>query len=521
MILVRREKYQQSNNCKNPSMGYRRDMNNYNKDKHEKDESLDDFYTAKNDDNNQLNSNNKNNSNNNYSNNPDNYPNPYMFVKKDKMPTWVIIVLSLVVSIVLVIGSSFAGYFIGKSNRYTSEDMGLSNQIYDLLDEFYYKDISREEFDKAAALGVSNMLDNFSRLVITGLAEEPKFGFSMSSDSRNYHYINSVEKNSSAGTTVGKLANEKGEVIENAIPPEGLYMRMARGDLLYMINGHNVVGLDRNVLSNSDLLGKETGTFVVKRDINGAIYYISIDIERSIFTGSDAKYTSMGNDIGMITLNSFAGYDAEDFELAAAEFCSDTSANKLILDLRDNGGGDINNLATIATYLIDSDVHGKKVPINRIIKKDGAELIFTTDNITNSKYFVGRDKANYELVVLINGGSASASEGLVGALRAYMPDTIFVGEETYGKGVAQGGYDIPGYNLRLHMTIGYFDVPIFQGGALVWANYHEDPMQPTKGYMIKSIDPLGGLDQMPNYYNSDITNELAYKKAMLAFESLA
>ena len=230
----------------------------------------------------------------------------------------------------------------------------------------------------------------------------------------------------------------------------------------------------------------------------------------------------MGNNIGMIDLDTFGGSNADDFIAAAEEFAASNN-NKLILDLRDNGGGAITILATIASYLIDNNT-GAKLPVIRVVDKHKNEDVFYTDT-KNNDLFVGKNKTDYELVVLINNNSASASEGLVGALSAYMPETIFVGEQTYGKGVAQVSYDVPGYNLLLHLTIGYFDVPTATNGTHTgWLNFHEKPMQPTTigttSYKIPSIDPYNSLGQMLNYYNNDITKELAYIKAMEAFNYL-
>lgn len=488
-------------------------QDNYNRDEQNNSgNNLDDFY------NNTSNSVEDNNNNNYYNNNNSNRD-PYSYAtKREGVPKWVIAVVSIILSIALLVAGGFGGYFIGIANRYTDEDMQLANTLYEMIEEFYYEDISRVDFDKAAALGVASMLDDFSGLMLSDSEPSPLFGLSIISDSTNHHYIIEVEPKSNAGLAQGTLVTSKGEAIAGA--PSAQKYNMMRGDELHMLNGIKVVGLDRDYLQDESLLGDDDGVFVIKRIVEGETLYIRFSIEKSFYDTTDAMYTSMGNGVGVIDLNTFGGADASDFEFAANEFRKDDTANKLILDLRDNGGGSVSIQSTIATYLIDhSKFDNKSIPINRIVYKDKSVSIFTTDDLTKDNYFVGRDKDAYELVVLVNGSSASASEGLVGVLRAYMPETIIIGEATYGKGVAQMSMPVPvpQCNLTLHLTVGYYDVPVFADDVLVWTNYHERPHQPNKGYLIPSIDPYNPAGTMTNYYNNDITQELAYIAAMEAF----
>ena len=469
--------------------------------------NLDDFFTNGN----KSEDNNKNNNNSYYDN--DYNKDPYSYTaKKEGVPKWVIAIVSVILSITFLVAGGFGGYFIGTANKYNSDDMQLTNTLYDMIQQYYYQDISREDFDKAAALGVSSMLDDFSGLMLTDSEPSPLFGVTIVSDTRNHHYIRDFEQNSSAGLTVGTEVSADGKAISSA----STNYKIMRGDELYMLNGVNVVGLSRERLNDSSLLGKEASVFVMKRIIEGETTYISFSLEKSFYEDTDAMYTSKGN-VGIIDLDTFGGEDISDFEQSVNEFRAD-GATKLILDLRDNGGGRVEFQTQIATYLIDhSRYDNKDVPINRIVDKNGNVKIYTTD-LNKEREFIGTGKVGYELVILVNGNSASASEGLVGAVRAYMPETIVIGEPTYGKGVAQNTIPVPGFNLNLHITIGYYDVPVFVDGTLVWTNYHGTPHKPNEGYLIPSIDVLNPNGTMSNYYNNDITKELAYIAAMRAFD---
>ena len=118
-----------------------------------------------------------------------------------------------------------------------------------------------------------------------------------------------------------------------------------------------------------------------------------------------------------------------EFKKAAVEI-TNSGAQKIILDLRNNPGGLLDSAVNLASYFLDA---GQTVTIER--EGNGKEEVFRTDNNGLLK--------RYPVVILLNKGSASASEILAGALRDNRNVTI-VGETSFGKGSVQNIFDVSG-----------------------------------------------------------------------------
>lgn len=151
-----------------------------------------------------------------------------------------------------------------------------------------------------------------------------------------------------------------------------------------------------------------TDISIVRAEINAPI----IDTERI-------------NDVFIIHLYSFTETSAVKFEQALHEFAR-SGTNKLIIDLRGNGGGYLESAVNIASFFLPKD----KVIV---LEKGGKNV---EDKNTYSKGFDYFRNSNIKLVVLINGGSASASEIVAGALKDNDIATV-IGEKSFGKGSVQ------------------------------------------------------------------------------------
>lgn len=135
--------------------------------------------------------------------------------------------------------------------------------------------------------------------------------------------------------------------------------------------------------------------------------------------------TEITEGVFIIRLYSFTAVSPNLFRNALREFIQDSNTDKLILDLRGNPGGFLESATDIASWFL---------PIGKVVVTEdyGGNL---PDKIHKSK---GYDifNENLKMVILINGGSASASEILAGALSEY-GKAILVGTKTFGKGSVQ------------------------------------------------------------------------------------
>jgi carboxyl-terminal processing protease len=154
-----------------------------------------------------------------------------------------------------------------------------------------------------------------------------------------------------------------------------------------------------------------------------------IKIVRDIINVPIVETNLRPDGIFVITLNSFSANSAELFRDAIKKF-TETKSDKLVLDLRGNPGGYLDSAVSMASWFLPS---GKPV----VIEDYGTNK---KQNIYRSEgYDIFTDKLKF--VILIDNGSASASEILAGAMQDYGLAKL-VGEQSYGKGSVQEVVDI-------------------------------------------------------------------------------
>lgn len=416
------------------------------------------------------------------------------------------IVLAVVLTLSLVVGVGIGCYFAGMKTQFQSninKELALADEVYDLINRYYYKDISKDEFNKYAALGLSSVMDQYSGLSLKYSPETTKIGIHIISDSYNNHIISNVSIGSPAYNAVGTFVDENGVSTGSSTSA-----KMQRGDLLYSINGVIFQGLSIDKLNDLQLLGKGRAEIIVKKSNDS---YAKFDIAKTIFESKQAHYEDFGNGIGYIKLDSFTGSAAEDF-VACANLFAKGSNEKLILDLRDNGGGSSDILETIGSYILhDSRGNSDDLPIIRLKMQKTGEVV--TYN-TKGNNWLGKNKTNYQLVVLINGGSASASEALLGAIKYYCKEAIIIGSESYGKGIAQQTFELKNGPYYLSMTVGNFYVPTQGAEGIKWTTFHGKPMRVTDGFDVGALSGYDYSKNYKNYYNNVLKNEIAVSRAI-------
>ncbi len=165
----------------------------------------------------------------------------------------------------------------------------------------------------------------------------------------------------------------------------------------------------------------EAGTKVVLRVLRGK-KKLSLTAKRAAVTVTTISQRSYGDGIGYIRISQFEDATAKQFA-EALKTLRDNGMEKLILDLRGNPGGLVSSAVTIADSFL-----AKNALVTYTEEKDG-----TRDEYKASD----ADTLDIPVVILGNGGTASASELLIGALRYYLSDVTLVGEQTFGKGIVQ------------------------------------------------------------------------------------
>ncbi len=214
-------------------------------------------------------------------------------------------------------------------------------------------------------------------------------------------------------------------------------------DEILEIDGKSTKGI--TVDAAADKIRGEEGTSVellIKRDgEENKIYKIKrANIEIKSVSTKIPKYAKISPNIGYIRLSSFISRNATmEFENALIE---NRNKDGIIIDLRSNPGGLLTNAIFIADMLLDGQT------IVSTVDRDGyKETQRSTPKVITRQ----------PIVVLINGGSASASEILSGALKDNKRATI-VGKKSFGKGLVQEINKLPG-GSAMHITIQKYLTP--------------------------------------------------------------
>lgn len=232
---------------------------------------------------------------------------------------------------------------------------------------------------------------------------------------------------------------------------------LRKGDLILSIDDLSMEGKTTQFVSDH-LRGDAGTTFMIKirRPLTGKIMKLKIT-RGAIKMPAVPYYGLLDNGIGYINLNQFTEDCSKDFRRAFVEM-KKNGMQKLIVDLRNNGGGLESEAVNIVNLFVPKDVtivsnHGKVKRLDRDYKTT-AEPIDTV----------------IPIVVLVNNNTASSSEITAGALQD-LDRAVIMGTRTYGKGLVQTTVDLP-YNGKMKLTTHKYYIP--SGRCIQAINYRHD-----------------------------------------------
>lgn len=197
------------------------------------------------------------------------------------------------------------------------------------------------------------------------------------------------------------------------------------GDKIIAVDGQTYMGKDLTEATKA--MRGDTGTKVeitIRTVENGKAIDKDYEIVREMISVESVKSKMLANKIGYIALTAFDEHTDEDFNKALKSL-TDQGARGLVLDLRNNPGGLLDTCEHIADRLLG------KAKIVTTVNKEGKKEVSESDE----------EMTKLPMTVLGNGGSASASEILIGALKDNKR-AIFIGEKTFGKGIVQQLYPL-------------------------------------------------------------------------------
>jgi carboxyl-terminal processing protease len=247
---------------------------------------------------------------------------------------------------------------------------------------------------------------------------------------------------------IGALVHERGGDVEISEVYEGFPAQkgdIRPGDVVLSVNGQSVKG--KKVDDVTDVLKGAKGskvTLTLKRE--GVAAPIEKALYRDEIKFKNVPYFGMANETtGYIKLSQFLENASDEVRDALTTLKQNPKMKQVVLDLRGNGGGLLKEAVNIVNLFIDK---GQKIVSQKgKVKEMNAEYIALKPAVD----------ADIPVAVLVDRGSASASEIVTGALQE-LDRGVVVGTRTFGKGLVQQTYPLS-YNTLLKVTIAKYFTP--------------------------------------------------------------
>jgi len=309
--------------------------------------------------------------------------------------------------IVLVLFFVFAGSALGEEATY----QGLSNftRVLDLIERNYVDNVDTEKLAISAIEGMLKTLDPYSAYLTPERYKELEIG------------------TSGEFGGVGIEISGENDILTVITPIEGSPAAKAGikpGDLIIAIDGKSTQGLSVDEAVKS-LRGPKGSTVKITIQSQGDKNPREVVLVRDIIYVKSVNSKLIDGRIGYIKLSQFQEKTSEELVKAieALESGNKSQLNGLILDLRNNPGGLLTQAVEVADEFIDE---GLIVSVKGRVEDQSTEYYATKEDNT----------PGYPIVILVNKGSASASEVVAEALQD-KKRAIILGTKTFGKGSVQ------------------------------------------------------------------------------------
>jgi len=345
----------------------------------------------------------------------------FKFFQKQKIKKFLKVTLIVVVAILLLFGSFMAGAYLEQRGSVvkilSAQEVGNNTQGFDYnLYQTVLSSLKQSYVDKSKI----NDRDAFYG-ALKGMTASIGDPYTVFFDPKD----NSDFKNDMAGTFegIGAEVGLKNNIITIISPLDGMPAQKAglrAGDQISAVNGTSTTGLSVDTVVGMIRGPKNT-------PVTLSIYRSGLDkpkdyvITRGVITVKSVKTEMRSDGIYVVTITAFNDDTHDLFDKAVQDILS-KNPKGIILDLRNNPGGYLDTAVAVASEWV----------------KSGPVVIEKTGDGKENKYLSNGNARlqNFKTVILVNQGSASASEIVSGALRDYGKATL-IGEKTFGKGSVQ------------------------------------------------------------------------------------
>ena len=306
----------------------------------------------------------------------------------------------------------FLAHFFFIEVSYSDENdiykkIDLFGEVLEKINREYVEEINQSESMDAAINGLLQSLDPYSAYM------SPKTLMEMQEDTSGEFGGLGIEVSMEAGVV---------RVISPIDDTPAAKAGLKAGDYIVKINDTQVQG--KTLIEAIDLMKGPVGTSIeltVRR--KGEKNALTFNITREIIEIQSVKSDLLDNNIGYLRLTSFNDNSSDQIKKKVQELKKNNDLKAYILDLRNNPGGLLSQAIEISDYFLEN---GEIVSTKSRTPSENKKWFAKEGDITDGK----------TLIVLINNGSASASEIVAGALKDHKR-AIILGENSYGKGSVQ------------------------------------------------------------------------------------
>ena len=330
--------------------------------------------------------------------------------------------------LIIILSLSISKYVSAANEDDIYKKIDLFSEVLDKINKEYVDDINQSEVMDAAINGVLQSLDPYSAYM------SPESFQNMQTETSGEFGGLGIEVSMEAGVV---------KVISPIDGSPAYEVGVKAGDYIVKINEHQVQG--KTLTEAVDLMrgpvGSDIEITIRRKKVKKALVF---KITREIIKIQSVKSKKINDNIGYIRLTAFNENSSSQIKKKINEFTKDKNIKGYILDLRNNPGGLLSQAIKISDFFL---TNGEIVSTKSRKESENRRWFANKGDVINGKI----------LIVLINYGSASASEIVAGALKDNKR-AILLGENTYGKGSVQSIIHLKN-NGAIRLTISKYYLP--------------------------------------------------------------
>jgi len=333
---------------------------------------------------------------------------------------------------ILLIAVFFSTALIGQNNNNfeLSKNLEIYADVMRKLNLQYADEINPGDLSKTAIDAMLNQLDPYTVYVPESKLEDFEL----------------MTKGEYGG--IGALIQKQDEYVVVTEPYEGFPAQksgLKAGDRIIEIDGESAVGRTSTEVSEKLKGVPGSGMSIVVIPFNDSIPTTHTINREKIKFPNIPYYGMLNNNIGYISLMQFNPNSGTEVKKAFTDLKENNDLEGIILDLRNNGGGLLNE----AVNIVNTFVPRGEIVVTTKGKLKESTMIHKTKSVALDK--------KIPVVILVNENTASASEIVAGTLQD-LDRGVVIGQRTYGKGLVQNVMPLP-YNSKIKITVAKYYIP--------------------------------------------------------------